>query len=173
MVFNDKGDRDMETTINVSTRHRAILSDAAKSLGISRSWLVRSLVQKAMKQGAGRAAGFVPVRYQERRCRGFRAPISVCYNERDYEWIIDSRRFRKESVSFIVAWAIEKYLVCRSDAGRKNALKLFTHNYGIAHYFLTFHELPDALCWVICLGKACGCHPGKKIDQSTPRLVFT
>jgi hypothetical protein len=162
-VFNDRGGRDLETTIYASTRHRAILTDAAKSMGISRSRLIRSLLQKTMKQGAGRAAGFVPVRYQERRGKGFREPISVCYNERDYEWIIDARRFRKESVSFIVAWAIEKYLVRKSETQRKNALKLYTHNYGFAHYFLSFQELPDALCWVICLGKARGNPPRLEI----------
>ncbi len=161
----------METTINVSMAHRAILTNAAKAMGVSRSWLVRSLVQKAMKQCKGNPAGFVPVRYQERRGPGFRAPMSVCYNERDYEWIIDSRKFRKETVSFIVAWAIEKYLVPKSDASRKNALKLVSDNYGFAHYLLSFQDLPGALCWVIYWGKASGIHRKKAIDQHPARLT--
>jgi hypothetical protein len=155
----------METTINVSAAHRAILTNAAKTMGVSRSWLVRSLVQKAMKQCKGCPAGFVAVRYQERCGTGFRAPMSVCYNERDYEWIIDARRFRKETVSFIIAWAIERYLVRKNDVSRKNSLKVITDNYWIAHYFLTFQELPDALCWVICWGKASRIHRKKTINQ--------
>ncbi|TAL32739.1 MAG: hypothetical protein EPN93_15650 [Spirochaetes bacterium] len=157
----------METTINISLRYRKLLTELAKSVGIPRSWLVRNLIQGAMQERAGNAAGFVPVRYQERTMPGVRSAMSVCLNERDYEWVTDARKFLKESVSFIVVWAIEKYLILKRKPGKRHAIKKFTHNYRFTNYILAFQDTQSAFCWMICWGKG-----GKTPPMATPTRLL-
>jgi hypothetical protein len=100
----------IETTLHV---HKSILNKLNKSADItgrSRTSIIKLLIQRIMKDNQRMIKTNSRVKYQERDLKENWHRIHIVLNEYEYEYCFDMRRFFKMSVSYILAFAVLRYL---------------------------------------------------------------
>ena len=80
------------------------------------------------------------VEYQKRKKRGEWHTFHWYVREDDYEYFQDLRKLRKMSVSFILAYAVEKFL----DTIIKGH---YTDNNRYRNYIITREVIDNIICW--------------------------
>ncbi len=136
----------IETTLHV---HRSILekldsgADAARR---SRTSIIKLLIQRIMKDNKRMIKTCSRVQYQERDVKENWSRVNIVFNEYEYEYCQDLRKFFKMSISLILACAVLRYLdeLLKRD---KSTDKYFYHNY------LFIRKIIDnTICWQIYWG---------------------
>jgi len=101
----------IETTLNVNVKNMEIISTEAEKAGISRSEFIVNLLKLVMVYDVKKAEVLSTVKYQQStdNCSWHRFHITL--KAEDYEFFLDLRKFMKLSVSRIVAFAVNKYII--------------------------------------------------------------
>ncbi|MCP4138196.1 MAG: hypothetical protein GY754_44955 [bacterium] len=141
----------IKTTINFRVPVLEKINEAAVLLGISRTKIIIRLLKMVMNEKNFSATMCRPVQYQH----PFPDPdewhkFHISFQENDYEYCLDLRKFLKKSVSAIVAYAVEEYLdiimgLLPKDPGRSD-------NYRFHHYVMSSSEVHGVISWQIFWG---------------------
>ncbi|MCP4103426.1 MAG: hypothetical protein GY750_18690 [Lentisphaerae bacterium] len=175
----------IQTTINFRVSVLEKVNDAAETLGISRSAVITKLLKKVMNEKDFSARMAIAVQYQRlapvfdpdldpvRSLSGVETPVPeedswhkfhISFQEDEYEMYIDLRKFRKMSVSFIVAYAVAKHL--DTILGLPQEDPVLTDNYRFKHYVISSSEMHGVVSWQIFWGL-----PEKTADLPGCRLI--
>jgi hypothetical protein len=136
-----------ETTVNIRIDMLAKLARAADYTGTSKSRLISALLRYAAQNKRMFLPDAIRVRYQERRGERDWHRLHVCIRRDEFEFYHDLRCLCKFSVSFLIAYAIERYL----DEVIRLLMK-DTDNYRYQNYAI--YQVVDygVICWVRCWG---------------------
>lgn len=139
----------IETTFNLADDTGKRLDGAAERLGVSRSSLIVSLMNRVMKEHGRLVCCWCSVKYQQRLVAGNRRRLHVTLAARDYEYFLDSRKLFKRSVSLLLAWAVENFLDDLLAPDESGNIVVVTDNYRFNSYLLIQETVPGAICWRI------------------------
>ncbi|MCP4138430.1 MAG: hypothetical protein GY754_46160 [bacterium] len=169
----------IQTTINFRVSVLEKVNDAAETLGISRSAVIIKLLKKVMNEKDFSARMAIAVQYQ-RLTPVFDPDLDpdshdvpeedswhkfhISFQEDGYEMYLDLRKFRKMSVSLIVAYAVAKHL--DSILGLPQEDPVLTDNYRFKHYVISSSEMHGVISWQIFWGL-----PEKTVDLLGCRLM--
>ena len=131
----------IETTLHV---HKIILDklDRAVSRNLqSRSYLIKFLIQRIMKDHQKMIKTYSRIKYQERDKKENWNRIHIVLTENEYEYFLDIRKFFKMSVSYILALAVISYL----DEMLK--WNYSTDNYFYKNYVFIMKTIDGTICW--------------------------
>lgn len=140
----------IETSINIDTHKRLLLTETAGKLGIHRMKLLSLLLEKSRKLFNNRPVLFRAVRYQQREDSADFEIMHVSLTGVDYEYLTGKRYLFKISASFIIALAIEHFLTKISEEMEKNdAMNAFTTNFFYEHFDVWHFDANSVEFWVI------------------------
>ena len=136
----------IETTLHV---HKSILNrldTGAETSRRSRTLIIKLLIQRIMKDNQRMIKTYSRVKYQERDVKENWSRINIVFNEYEYEYCQDLRKFFKMSVSYILAYAVLRYLDELMKRGK------ITDNYWYKNYILIVKTVDEIVCWQIYWG---------------------
>ncbi len=129
----------MRTTLNVGTDILQQISRAAQAEGIRRSEMMVILIKKVMIDIKNPECIGKLIRYQARREPEEWEISHLSLRWDDYEYFQDMRKLLKMSVSFILAYAVKKFL------GKTKTL-LKRDNYPF-NYVIVKETIDNIICW--------------------------
>lgn len=125
----------METTLNVHTDVFKMVFKEARSRKISCSSLIVELLLMVMAENERPIVIGRPVKYQKRHKSEDWHTFHLQLREDEYEYLLDLRKLLKMSVSLILAYAVEKFLVNQnSDESADNNRYLYRNYVVIREY---------------------------------------
>ena len=139
----------IESTVYVHRNILEMLNRGAAITGKSRTVIIKLLMKRVMSQSRRMIKSYSRLRYQKRDPEKNWHRLHISFNECEYEYCLDIRKFYKMSVSFIIAYAAQKYL--------NEIMKILikgdnTDNYRFRNYIFTHKILDGAICWQIYWG---------------------
>ncbi|MFC1669121.1 hypothetical protein ACFL20_01925 [Spirochaetota bacterium] len=135
----------IETTINIHREILDMVNCAAKKTGFSRTEIVIILFKRIMGSNTNRSPFNTSVKYQDKDNHDNWHKFHIQLKEDDYEYLLDLRKLLKRSVSFILAYAVRKYIKEFIDG------KL-TDNYPFKNYIIAKEIVNDVICWKLFWG---------------------
>jgi len=136
----------IETTMYM---HRSILvkiDSVTNITGRTRTSVIKYVVQRVMHDNQRMIKTGSRVRYQESDIKENWHRIHVVLNEYEYEYYMDLRKFLKMSVSFIIAYAVLRYLDELIDGNIR------IDNYQFKNYVFIKKTCNGTICWKIYWG---------------------
>ena len=136
----------IETTLNI---HKSILDrlDTGTAItGRPRNSIIKLLIQRFMMDNQRMIKTNSRVKYQERDLKENWQRINIVFNEYEYEYCQDLRKFFKMSVSYILAFAVLRYLD-EILHGNKS-----TNKYFFCNYIFIRKIIDNIVCWEIYWG---------------------
>ena len=136
----------IETTLHV---HKSILKKldiGADITGRSRTFIIKLLIQRIMKDNQRMIKTCSRVQYQERDVKENWSRINIVFNEYEYEYCQDLRKFFKMSISLILAYAVLKYL---DDLMKSNKS---TDKYFYRNYLFMRKIIDNVISWQVYWG---------------------
>ncbi len=149
----------IETTLHIHQSILALLNRIVEVKGTNRTFIIKLLMQRMMRDNKKMLKSCSRIKYQERDVKENWHRIHFVMNEYEYEYYLDMRKFYKMSISFILAYAVKKYIneVMNELLNRgKN-----TDNYIYRNYILMTKSINETICWQICWG----------IPQKLPSII--
>ncbi len=134
----------IKSSININIVKLSMLENFSANNGFSISEVVTLLLRKILKDGNFNARKFSAVKYQDVDPDKNWDNLTVYYNEVDYEFFTDMRKFFKESVSLLLAKAIDLFLdtiLSESDE--------ILHNYVYSDWDIHKINTPTEVIWSI------------------------
>jgi hypothetical protein len=131
----------IESTIYVNMRILGMLNRGAAITGRSRTYMIKILMQRVMRDDQKLLKFYSRIKYQERDLKENWHRLHIVLNEYEYEYYLDMRKFFKMSVSFILAYAVIRYL--------DELLKMneSTDNYCYKNYVFIKQLVNGIICW--------------------------
>ncbi len=136
----------IETTLHV---HKGILERLNKVAVItrkSRTSIIKFLIQRVMNGNQGLIKTNSRIKYQERDLKENWQRIHIVFNEYEYEYCLDLRKFCKLSVSYIIAYAVLRYL------DELLVRHKMTDNYCYKNYVFIKKTIDETVIWQIYWG---------------------
>ena len=136
----------IETTLHVHKSILERLNRVAETTGRSSSFIIKLLFQNMMADNQRMIKTNSRVKYQERDSKENWQRIHIVLNEYEYEYCLDMRKFFKMSVSFILAYAVLRYLdeICKMNKS--------TDKYFYTSYIFIKKTYDGAISWQIYWG---------------------
>ncbi|HPC41866.1 MAG TPA: hypothetical protein PLM53_08155 [Spirochaetota bacterium] len=137
----------IETTINLDIGVVNDIVRASMITGISRRDIVSSLIKRLSRDHQGMVRSWIRVRYQARTGGNAWKRLHLALWPDEYEFFLDMRKVCKMSVSFLVSYAVLKYL--------DEVIRLLLKNSDNNRYknYLIFNRIVDGIvCWTYCWG---------------------
>jgi hypothetical protein len=147
----------IETTIYIHKNTLEMLNRGAALTGSPRTFILRLLMQRVMGDNHKMLQSYSRVKYQERDKKENWYRLHIVMNEYEYEYYLDMRKFYKMSVSFILAFAVRRYLdeVLNELLEGSNNID----NYWYRNYILIKKTIDGIICWQIYWGIPHKRHP--------------
>lgn len=136
----------IETTLHVHKNILHELDRVVSLIGESRNSIIKFLIQRIMHDNKRMIKTYSRIKYQKRDLKENWRNINVVFNEYEYEYCQDMRKFFKMSVSLILAYAVLRYL---DEVINKEKS---TDNYLYCNYILVQKIINDVICWQIYWG---------------------
>ncbi len=130
----------METTLNVHIGVLKQITRASESKGIPRSEMIIILIKKVMNENWETSNMGRMVKYQQKSSLENWHTFHLNLREDDYEYFLDLRKLLKMSVSLILAYAVEKYLINFEEIN-------ITDNYRFRNYVIVKEIVDGIICW--------------------------
>jgi hypothetical protein len=147
----------IETTLHINNIILEMLNRGAAITGRSRTFIIKLLMQRVMKDNQKLLKSYSRIKYQERDLKENWHRLHIIMNEYEYEYYLDMRKFFKMSVSFILALAVRRYLdEILNELLHRN---IDTDNYLYRNYIFIKKTIDEVISWQIYWGiprKACG-----------------
>jgi hypothetical protein len=137
----------IKTTINIKMDYLELLEAAVFITGQSRRSMISMIMIRLAEDHDMLPRQWRRVRYQARGNRGRYRRLHISLTESEYELFLDLKKFCKQSVSRLVACAIDLYL----DELVSN-LKNIAHNYPPLKYVMEKTIVDGSICWFIRWG---------------------
>jgi hypothetical protein len=140
----------VETTLHV---HKSILDklhQGAVTTRRPRTSIIKLLIQRVMSDNQRMTKTNSRVQYQRRDLKENWHRIHVVFNEYEYEYCLDLRKFCKMSVSYILAYAVRRYLDEVLDELLNGSTN--TDNYYYSNYIFIRKIVNNIVCWQIYWG---------------------
>ncbi len=100
----------VQTTLNINRGVLSKITEAAKFLGLSRTEIIVMLLKKIMNNDSSKACIHRSIKYQKCNNGENWHTFHISFNSDEYEYFLDLRKLLKMSLSYIVAFAVKKYL---------------------------------------------------------------
>jgi hypothetical protein len=139
----------IETTVHLTEDAARRLDGVAERLGVSRSSVMVSLMNRVMVEHRSLVSCWCRVKYQRKGVAGIWRRCHVTLEARDYEFFLDSRKLFKRSVSLLLAWAVDNFLDELLEPDESGNIVAVTDNYRFHSYLLMQETVPGAICWRI------------------------
>ena len=140
----------IESTMHMHKSTLEMLNRGAEITGRSRTFIIKLLMQRIMSENQKMLKSHSRIKYQPRDDKENWFRLHVVINEYEYEYYLDMRKFYKMSVSFILAYAVRRYLdeiLSKLLNGNKN-----TDNYFYKNYIFIKRTIDGITCWQIYWG---------------------
>jgi hypothetical protein len=140
----------IQTTLYIHKSMLEMLNRGTAITGESRTAIIKHLMQRVMSDNNKMLESYYRIKYQARDEKENWHRLHITISEYEYEYYLDMRKFYKMSVSFILAYAIKRYLNAVIYALldiNKN-----TDNYRYRNYILIKKTLDGIICWQIYWG---------------------
>lgn len=127
-----------------------MLNRGAAITGRTRTFIIKILMQRVMDDNRKMLQSYPRIRYQARDDKENWHRIHLVLNEYEYEYCLDMRKLFKMSVSFILAYAVRRFLedvINELIDGSNN-----TDNYCYQNYILIKKIIDGIICWQIYWG---------------------
>ncbi|MCP4130778.1 MAG: hypothetical protein GY754_07335 [bacterium] len=155
----------IKTTINFRVPVLEKINEAAVSLGISRTKIIIRLLKMVMNEKDFTATMCRAVRYQlDDPDPDNWHKFHISFQEDDYEFFVDLRKFLKKSVSAVLAYAVEEYLDVILGLTPEDSFK--NDSYRFRHYVISSSEMHGVISWQLFWGL-----PEKTVDLLGCRLI--
>jgi hypothetical protein len=140
----------IESTIHIHKSILEKLNRGAEMTGKTRTCIVRILMHRIMSDNQQMLKSNARIKYQARDEKENWNRLHVVLNEYEYEYYLDMRKFYKMSVSFILAYAIRRFLdeVLNELLDENNN----TDNYCYSNYIFLKKTIDKVICWQIYWG---------------------
>ena len=141
----------IKTTINFKVPVFNKVKKAAKTLGVSKSYIVKELLKLVMNNKCDKAISGSAVLYQtddpdEENWHKFH----ITFRDDENEYFPDTRKILKESVSSLVAFAVKEFLDVLMGLKPKTPLR--GDNYVFCHYVISPSTEHGVISWRIYWG---------------------
>lgn len=140
----------IESTIHMHKITLEMLNRGAEISGRTRTSIIKLLMQRVMRDNKQMLKINSRIKYQDRDDRENWHRLHVVMNEYEYEYYLDMRKFYKMSVSYILAYAVRRYLdeiLSELVNGNKN-----TDNYIYKNYIFIKKIINGITCWQMYWG---------------------
>jgi hypothetical protein len=137
----------IETTIYIKNYYLCLLAKASKVSGRSKRSIISSLMFRLSRDHDVLAKTWEQIKYQKRGEIGGYHRLHISLKPGEYEMFLDLRKFFKQSVSLLVAHAIDEYL---DDF--INKIKSIPDNYPVINYALNKLVIDNVVSWVLSWG---------------------
>ena len=139
----------IETTLYVHKRVLETLNTGAERAGRGLASIIKLLMQRIMDDNQRLLKSYSRVKYQGRDVKENWNRLHVVLNEYEYEYFLDMRKFFKMSVSFILSYAVMRYLneIVHKLISGKNS-----DNYFYRNYIFIKETVDGIICWKIYWG---------------------
>ena len=131
----------IESTLYVNKSILETLNKSSAITGINKNKIIKLLMQRVMKDNQRLLKSYSRVKYQERDIKENWHRLHIVLNEYEYEYYLDMRKFFKMSVSFILAYAVMRYL---DEVLKKNKS---SDNYCYQNYIFMKEVVNGIICW--------------------------
>lgn len=140
----------IETTMHVHKSILKMLEKSSETTNRTRTYIIKRIMQRVMRDNRKLLKSYSVIKYQERDLKENWYRIHIILNEYEYEYYLDMRKFYKMSVSFILAYAVMRYLdrVVNEILNKKNN----TDNYYYINYVFIEEVVYGIICWKIYWG---------------------
>ncbi len=140
----------IESTIHIHKSILEMLNRGSEITGGSRTFIIKLLMQRVMSNNQQMLKSHSRIKYQARDNKENWYRLHVVINEYEYEYYLDMRKFYKMSVSFILAYAVRRYLdEILSELLNRNKN---TDNYFYKNYIFVNRTIDGITCWQIYWG---------------------
>ncbi|OHD66700.1 MAG: hypothetical protein A2176_11185 [Spirochaetes bacterium RBG_13_51_14] len=133
----------IETTVNINIDNLNRLAFASLTSGRSKNIIVSSLLRRLAEDSEKLQKTWSRVRYQNRDDKQNWRRLHLTLRPDEYEFFIDMRMVFKLSVSYLIAYAVEKYL----DEIMHKILRR-TDNYRYKNYIVSRIIIDGVICWM-------------------------
>ena len=140
----------IETILHVNKCILETLNKSSETTGRTRTFIIMLLMQRVMSDNQKMLKSYSRIRYQERDKKDNWHRLHIILNEYEYEYYQDMRKFYKMSISFILAYAIRRYLdnIVNKLLNSNNN----TDNYHFRNYVFVKETIDEVTCWRIYWG---------------------
>lgn len=137
----------IKTTVNIRLDYLEFLEAAVLITGQSRHSIISMIMIRLAEDHDMLPRRWKRVRYQARGNRGRYRRLHISLTEPEYELFLDLKKFCKQSISRLLACAIDLYLdELMSDFNN------IAHNYPTIKYFMEKTIIDGSICWFIRWG---------------------
>lgn len=137
----------IQTTINIKCNNLEKLLKATLITGKSKTYILSCLMNRLSKDITILERYWSRIQYQQRSNKKVWRCVHVSIRQDEYEFFIDLRKIYKSSVSFLIAYGIEKYL---DEIVRK--ILNSVDNYSYRNYILSRVVISGVVCWILYWG---------------------
>jgi len=118
-------------------------------LGIAQRDVIIELLKRLMRDVNRRLGGFTGVRYQPALKEGEWYPFCIRFKKEEYEFYTDLRKICKLTVSYLVAIAVQEYMLEILGSNRKRVINyIFPRDCA-----LSIRVVDQVRCWQFYWGK--------------------
>lgn len=140
----------IETTVHMHKEILERLDRGAEITGKSRAVIIKHLMQKMMNNNQKMLKSCSRIQYQKRDVKENWHRLHIIFNEYEYEYSLDMRKFYKMSFSLILAYSVRMFL---DDILSKLLDKIEnTDKYLYRNYLFIKKILNGVTCWQIYWG---------------------
>jgi hypothetical protein len=136
----------IETTLHVNKGILEMINEYAEKTRRSRTFIIKILMQRVMNDNQRMLKSYSRIKYQERDEKENWYRVHLVLNEYEYEYYLDMRKFFKMSVSYILAYAVLRYLDELLDRN------INTDNYSYKNYVFIMKTVDGTILWQIYWG---------------------
>lgn len=135
----------IETTMHVHKSILEMLEKGSETTNRTRTYIIKCIMQRVMRDNRKLLRSYSVIKYQDRDLKENWCRIHIILNEYEYEYYLDMRKFYKMSVSFILAYAVMRYL----DEVVNKILnkKINADNYCYNNYVFIEETVYGIICW--------------------------
>lgn len=140
----------IETTVHMHKEILERLDRGAAMTGKSRAVIIKHLMQKMMNNNQKMLKSCSRIQYQKRDAKENWHRLHIIFNEYEYEYSLDMRKFYKMSFSLILAYSVRMFLddvLCKLFDKIEN-----TDKYLYRNYLFIKKILNGVTCWQIYWG---------------------
>ncbi len=140
----------IDTTLHVHKSIMETLNKSAEETGRAKTIIIKLLMQRVMNNSQKMIKSFSRIQYQGRDVKEKWHRLHIALNEYEYEYYLDMRKFYKMSVSYILAYAVRRYL--REIINELIDKNFRTDNYLYKNYAFMKYTIDEIICWRIYWG---------------------
>ncbi|MFC1669404.1 hypothetical protein ACFL20_03375 [Spirochaetota bacterium] len=135
----------IQTTLNINKNVLYKLNQASDVSGRSRTELIVMLLKKVMKNDCVKSCIERSIKYQQCNEKKSWHTFHITFRGDEYEYFVDLRKLLKMSLSYILAFAVKKYL--NSIISGES-----TDNYMFENYIIAKEDADGIIYWKLFWG---------------------